>query len=321
MNIEFLSFYAKKFSKLRVDRSRGVAPHKPILLLSIIALIEQGIITTNQIDLSPELIAMFLKLWSCIGSEAHQPDIALPYFHLRRDKFWHHLPNAGYEILVESKVKIRTISALREAVKCAYFDTPLYELLEIPTSRRSLTDILIHQWFRNKDSQIRELLQIDAFKEYQNRFRENGGSVYTIQDLENQEENVLRDSAFRKVLVSLYDYRCVFCRMKVISDNGQNIVDAAHIKPFAEFRDDRLDNGLSLCKNHHWAFDHGWFGIDDDFKIIIPEHRLVEDEAVGSRPMIDFNQSQILLPSLDKYFPRQDALRWHRERWLMTYSS
>ncbi|WP_347277256.1 HNH endonuclease [Leptolyngbya sp. FACHB-671] len=36
-----------------------------------------------------------------------------------------------------------------------------------------------------------------------------------------------------------------------------------HIKPFSEFRDDRFDNGTSPCKKHHWAFDHGWFGIDD----------------------------------------------------------
>jgi len=34
--IEALSYYAKKFQRLRVDRAHGIAPHKPILLLSVI---------------------------------------------------------------------------------------------------------------------------------------------------------------------------------------------------------------------------------------------------------------------------------------------
>ncbi|MBD2156149.1 HNH endonuclease [Leptolyngbya sp. FACHB-16] len=48
-----------------------------------------------------------------------------------------------------------------------------------------------------------------------------------------------------------------FCRLKIISSDSQNIVDGGHIKPFSQFRDDRFQNGLALCKNHHWACDRG----------------------------------------------------------------
>ncbi|NJL37176.1 MAG: hypothetical protein HC840_03380 [Leptolyngbyaceae cyanobacterium RM2_2_4] len=63
-DIEALSYYAKKFQGLRVDRAHGVAPHKPILLLSVIEKVRREIIIENKIYLSSELIQTFLKYWS-----------------------------------------------------------------------------------------------------------------------------------------------------------------------------------------------------------------------------------------------------------------
>ncbi|MBE7385404.1 MAG: hypothetical protein F6J95_028895 [Leptolyngbya sp. SIO1E4] len=77
-----LQHYAKKFANLRVDRARGVAPHKPILLLAMIDLFEQGNLYRNEIYLSPELTANFLKFWHRFVSSDHYSNIALPFFHL-----------------------------------------------------------------------------------------------------------------------------------------------------------------------------------------------------------------------------------------------
>ena len=107
-----LLFYSKKFAKLGVDRVRGIAPHKPILLLSAIALIQQGIIRQNRIFLSPELIATFLKYWSFLGTESHRSDIAQPFFHLQSEGFWHLKAKAGFEPVINSKVKIKTLNGL-----------------------------------------------------------------------------------------------------------------------------------------------------------------------------------------------------------------
>jgi putative restriction endonuclease len=59
-----LTYYAKKFAKLNVNRhqEQGAAPHKPVLLISVIELIEQGKIWLHQVPLSPELISTFLKI-------------------------------------------------------------------------------------------------------------------------------------------------------------------------------------------------------------------------------------------------------------------
>jgi putative restriction endonuclease len=74
-------------------------------------------------------------------------------------------------------------------------------------------------------------------------------------------------------------------------------------------------NGLALCKNHHWAFDHGWFGIDDDYRILIPWNRYVEEVVTASRSMMDFRGEKINLPSESKFIPSKEAFKWHREIW------
>jgi putative restriction endonuclease len=311
-----LGFYIKKFTKLRVDRAHGsVAPHKPILLLCVIELIQQGLIQHNQIFLSAELISTFLKYWSYLGSEAHRSDIALPFYHMTGDGFWHLAPNPGFESTIAAKVKLKSLTALRNAVNYAYVDDELIQLLRLPESRDYLMKALIEEWFSEKDCDFQSLLKVDAFQDFQLRLFEKGGATYSVDELKDEEKTVVRDAAFRKNVVSLYDQRCAFCRLRIVSLDSQNIVDGAHIQPFSTFRDDRFDNGLALCKNHHWAFDRGWFSVSDDYRILIPHDRFTEEPPQDTRPMQDFDQEPIFLPTQEAHYPRLEALNWHRERW------
>lgn len=63
-------------------------------------------------------------------------------------------------------------------------------------------------------------------------------------------------SAFRRDVQSAYAGRCAFCGGKFggIPDVRSG-VDAAHILAWSRYDKDDVDNGLSLCKLHHWAFD------------------------------------------------------------------
>lgn len=310
-----LKYYAKKFEKLRVDRARGVAPHKPILLLSVIELISQGKITHNRIYLSPELIATFLKYWTNLGSENHHSNIALPFFHLTSEKFWFLAPNPGFEAAIASRVKIRTLKALEDAVSHAYLDDELFEFLQDSQSRTHLIKTLIQTWFGQQTEKIDTLYAVDKFEEIQLRLFEKGGAIYQLKDLKDEDKTFVRNAAFRRIVVSLYEQRCAFCHLKIISSDNQTIVDGAHIKPFSEFRDDRFANGLALCKNHHWAFDRGWFSISDDYRIIVPGNRITEEPPNKSRTMQEFNHEPLFLPSQEAYYPSQESLHWHRNFW------
>lgn len=311
-----IGYYIKKFSpksivgKVGLNVSPG-APNKPILLLSVIEMITTGQITRNQISFNAELIATFLKLWSHL-EPVRKPDIGMPFYHLINDKFWHYQMKPGFEGLTKAKVKITTPSIIRETVEYAYLDNELWLLLQSESDRSVLTRTLIDSWFKERTQDIEPLLQINAFAELQDQLQRSGGKVYQPEELKDEQTTIVRDAAFRKIVVSTYNYRCAFCGLKILDSLGQNIVDGSHIKPFSQFYDDRINNGLSLCKNHHWAFDRFWFTVNDDYTIVVSDN-LVE-ESPHARSMKEFHGASLLaLPDRQQHRPRLDALQWHRE--------
>ncbi len=51
MPTNILQKYVQKMECLRIDRAHGAAPNKPLFLLAIIEMIEQGQITENKTEL------------------------------------------------------------------------------------------------------------------------------------------------------------------------------------------------------------------------------------------------------------------------------
>jgi len=163
--LETLNYYAKKFRRLRVDRAHGVAPHKPILLLSVIELFEKNDISENKLHISPKLVATFLKYWSCVGSLNHNPDISRPFFHMKSGKFWHLMANRGYEKVISSGIKLKTFSEVKQAVNYAYLDEDLFDFLSIQKYRESLVTVLVARWFPGQLEEIKEIVNTDKLKE------------------------------------------------------------------------------------------------------------------------------------------------------------
>src|SRR5437899_1484365 len=76
-------------ANLRVDRTRGIAPHKPLLLLVVIGLVEEGKLAQTRLPLTGELTFRFLAFWTVVADRRTQrPDIRLPFFHLHSDGCW-----------------------------------------------------------------------------------------------------------------------------------------------------------------------------------------------------------------------------------------
>jgi putative restriction endonuclease len=322
MNGKTIDYYCRKFypyskitnpTGLNVSQSAGLAPNKPVLLLAVIELIKRGDIQQNQIYLSPELIAAFLKLWRDLEIN-RRADIGLPFFHLKYNGFWHFKAKPGYEFVESSqnKVKVRSISSIWQTIDYAYLDAELWKLLQHPESRNRLLLTLIDGWFSDKTAQIERSLQFNAFGDLQNQLFSTGGCVYQPDEIagEGEQESIVRDGAFRRIIISIYEHRCAFCGLQVFN-TLENIVDGAHIKPFSKFYDDRINNGLSLCKNHHWAFDRFWFTLNDDCTIIVSD--TLREDSPHARPIKDFHGDRILLPVREEYSPRPDALEWHRQ--------
>lgn len=184
-------------------------------------------------------------------------------------------------------------------------------------SRVELIRVLIRIWFPNQENFVIDSFGYDEFEAIQRSLFDSGGATYNAHDLKDEDRIFVRNAAFRRSIIRLYDQRCAFCEMRVVSWDGQNIVGGAHIMPFSEFHNDLFVNGIALCKNHHWAFDRGWFGIDDEYRIMIPRDRFTEEPALESREMMSFSGEVIGLPRERKFLPSLEDLRWHQEKWMI----
>ena len=310
-----LAYYREGFSQIKVYSNKkkgGKALNQPILLLAVIDLISQGVINQNCIEITDELIDTFKKYWFVLGSESFKSsDFALPFFHLKNGelKFWRLKYSSEYD-----GGRPQTIPRLKKDVNYALLDNELFNLLQDTNSRKELIDALIATWFAGSQTELEDVLKIN--QEF------NNSASLELSDLEETEvaekrprfyfkKSAIRDAFFRKAVVHIYGYKCAFCGLKVTVSLNQNIVDGAHIKPFAQFYDSRIDNGISFCKNHHWAFDRGLFTIDNNYKIVVSSY--FQEDSPNAKPIREFNGNLILLPDFEENFPRLDALKWHRK--------
>jgi putative restriction endonuclease len=83
-------------AKLNVYRAKGgPAPHKPLLLLVVLELAEQGMLR-KELALSPELAFRFYTYWQVVAPRRSQKaDVRLPFHHLKSDGFWSVLDEQG----------------------------------------------------------------------------------------------------------------------------------------------------------------------------------------------------------------------------------
>lgn len=305
-----LNYYQSKFETLRVDRTHGEpAPNKPILLLAVIDLIEQGAINENKIYPSPLLVETFLKYWHLVRNE--NPRIHYPFKYLRTEKFWHlHIKQGKQENLLKKR-EFASFSQLAETIDYASLDEDLFVYLQYLATREVLRYTLIQTYFikyaelfRAAIDDSREITSIENI--LIKSAEENNFNL-----LEDVKDEVKRDRAFSKTIMRLYDYTCAACHYRIITENGESCVDAAHIFPFSESKDDSIGNGVSLCKLHHWAFDRGLFSIKEDYKMIVAS--TFSESGNDNFSLHNLQSKPILLPKEKPFRPSVSMLRWHRE--------
>ncbi len=85
-----------RLARLNGDRSRGPAPHKPLLLLAELTRLDEGEALPAVLMLTPELAFRFQTLWTVVAHRRTQrPDVRLPFHHLQSDGVWSPLAADG----------------------------------------------------------------------------------------------------------------------------------------------------------------------------------------------------------------------------------
>jgi len=143
-------YYKDCFSSLHTMKKAGKqAPHKALLLLSIIDLVERDIITDCRIPLSDELVRQFKQNTSKFLGDSimFRPKANYPYYHMRSEPFWQLVTNPNCHT---DKITNYSLSSLRGNIAYARIDEELFELLKNQNVRAKLRVILISTYINNQ---------------------------------------------------------------------------------------------------------------------------------------------------------------------------
>jgi len=122
----------------------------------------------------------------------------------------------------------------------------------------------------------------------------------------------VHQKAFRERVLYAYRTQCACCRLK-----HSELLDAAHIIPDGEPESrSTVDNGLSLCKLHHAAFDKYFIGITPDYTIKVRKDILEEtDGSMLQHGLKELNGNKIFVPTKKIEKPNRDFLDFRYQRY------
>lgn len=143
-----LDDYIAQFRRLNTNKRAGIdAPHKPILLLAIMDLVESGVIDGTRLELTEQLERAFLHNWKrYVGSSLlFQPKVATPFWHMQNEPFYQLYTNDGKELAGSPY----SVKKLRENTY-AILDKDLFGLMNDENSRAQLRVVLVSTYFQNQ---------------------------------------------------------------------------------------------------------------------------------------------------------------------------
>lgn len=261
------------------------APHKPLLLLYVLAGYQQG--HGRLFDYASEVRDNLRSLLERFGPQRAQYRPDMPFWRLQGDGFWQ----------------------LQNAERCSTFGSsrqpPAGELVEFNVAG-GFDKQHYDQLIKSKkliNSLARQILEAHFTESIQEELADELG--FELQLLRKQ-----RDPLFRQQVLRAYNYECAICGYNMRHDNTSVALEAAHIKWKQYGGPCEIPNGLALCAIHHKAFDKGSIGLDESMRVQVSE--AVNGGGIVGRLFWDFQGKIISLPQVKAYCPQDEFVDWHR---------
>jgi putative restriction endonuclease len=299
----------------------GPAPHKPILLLALIESFEEGEIDGNFIAIHPRLLTRFYDLWHLLVFTANAPNFSLAFFNMgnERRELWNLIEMPGMGLIRVHKFYYNSIKRLKETFVGAKLSDEFFSALKDRQSREVLEIALLDTYF--PECSLRKKL---TAKRYSSKIEnqilyahaKNYQKDIILSDREEtfesrEEELVLRNFIFNKMVIDFYDRQCAITGLKIESHSEEFLIDACAIVPLRQINDYSIANGIALSPTLHRAFDSGLIAIDNNYKILVPRKLNNFDSKSGIR---HYANKTILLPCKEEFYPSLERLAEHRIR-------
>lgn len=279
---------------LKQDRARGPAPHKPLLLLVVLDLVEEGKLASGLMPRDGSLAFRFSSYWTIIAHRrTSRPDVRLPFYHMRGDGFWTPLDADG------------KVSASRETAAMAQLDPTFLECAVDPAFRKLARRTLIARYFEpNERAELYRLCGLEIPPE-------DLVTADAARFLRSDQDEAKRDAKFSVRVLPAYDFTCALTRYRMIAIDGSTPLDAAHIQQFKRGGPCEPANGIALSKTAHWLFDRGFWSINDDYTVVVKSGAFEEAGEAGQL-LKPHAGHRILLPNSRGVWPNPMFLGWHR---------
>lgn len=311
-----LDEYCQKFAGLRINSAHGApSPHKPCMLLAVLDMARSGTLTQNKIYFSPSLLERYVLYFDSVRTALDHRNPFFPFFHLAgslrdgRPSFWHLKVLPGRESTVASLDSARRAGDITENVDYAFLDPELYALLAVGANIDRLAEALSRKWFQRRHQEMLAIIeQANSVARYENVLRQLRDPV----ELTLLPSQPVRDAAFRRVVIQTYDFRCCATGARLILPDGSAMVQAAHIHPFCEARDDDPRNGLALTPDMHWAMDQHLIAPGPDYLWHVSA--VLESDVAEHSRLRDLDGTGVLLPKDPRFLPKHASLEWRVSR-------
>ncbi len=273
-------------------------PHKPLLLLAALDLIDEGKATPDRIPWCQDLRDRFTARFLEVRKHNDQNTPENPFFRLQTQGFWQAWIEEG-ESARRGRLPLQTNPLVNQIGRVFAKFTDGFELaVRTPHDRQHLRGALLSRYFPHFLTHPRSTIPDPPSAAAAEEAPEYG-----------------RSPAFRRLILDIYDHQCAACglRIRLPAGNDVSFIDAAHLIPFSESRNDHPTNGLALCKNHHWAMDRDIIAPGPDLhwhisKLIAPRCSNCEKEIA------EIAGKSVLLPKDPAFHPEAGGLEWRLAR-------
>lgn len=139
--------YKFEFSKLNVNKKGSkIAPHKAIMLLTVIDLINTGDIDSPFVPLTGTVEKRFKAVWeNYVKDDGHfSCKMNYPFYHLSSSSFWHLQRLSTYE----ERPEYSSLSILKRSFAGALLSQDLFDLLSKEETQTELKQILIDTYLQ-----------------------------------------------------------------------------------------------------------------------------------------------------------------------------
>jgi putative restriction endonuclease len=277
-------------------RPIGCAPHKPLLILIVCQLVEEGRLEGGLLHRDGALAFQFATYWRIVADRRRtRPDLSLPFYHMKGDEIWRPLESNGSPARHKSDARL------------AQIDVSFLMCLRDADFRREARRTLIAKYF--EPTERAELYSLCGMKVPPDDIVAADATRY----LPSESDGKKRDQKFSVRVLPAYDFTCALTRYRMVATNGTTILDACHIHQFKLGGSCHPTNGIALSKTAHWLFDHGFWSLDDDYRVLVATQKF--DEAGDAAHLLKPRAgSPVMLPANHHFHPDRSCLRWHRER-------